>query len=529
MNNVAHPLPFTLPLGVRTTRWCLAATLTLSAACVLKNAGPVAPVPMTTQHDPVAEAKPYRCGRLLETDEAAVRKILDRAYVAWRRLYVTGEGARGALRVRRPEDKDDTVSEGIAYGMLIAAYHGDREIFDGLWAYARARRDGNGLMHWKVNAEGRVAGNGAASDADEDMAIALIVADKLWGEPYGAQAKSVIEGIYNSEIEPGTFVMKPGDAWGGSQVTNPSYFDPAYFKVFAEYTGNKKWLAVVDKTYRILDLVASHNQGTGLIPDWMTAGAGPAKGQSYDYKWDAARVPLRIARDAAWFCEPRAQKLLAPLNEFFRKNDPLTIGDGYKLNGTKFSTIHAAAFVGPVAASSLFSDNEAFRKTLWTDLVKRWGDGYYSNHLRHLSILFVTGLFPNPLEMTLKRASVPPTTLDAHPAPDAPSTTPEKSLTAPTTVAPPSNAPASSTTPTPASSTTPAPTPLTPSSNVPSGVAPPSNAPTSSTTPAPTPLTPSSNVPSGVAPPSNAPTSSTTPTPSNAPTAVPQLPAKPTP
>jgi endo-1,4-beta-D-glucanase Y len=399
---------------------------------VPKNAGPVLAVP-NARHDPIAVIKPYRCGQLLETDDVTVRKILERAYVAWRRLYVTGVGARGALRVRRPEDQDDTVSEAIAYGMLIAAYHGDREIFDGLWAYARAHSNGNGLMHWKVNSEGRVVGSGAASDADEDMAIALIVADKLWGKPYGTSAKKLINAIYDFEIEPGTYVMKPGDGWGGTPVTNPSYFDPAYFKVFAEYTGNKKWINVVDKAYRMLDLVSGHNQGTGLIPDWMTAGAGPAKGQSYDYKWDATRVPLRLARDAVWFCEPRAQKLLTPLNEFFRKQGPYTIGDGYKLNGTKFSSIHAAAFVGPVAASSLISDDATFRKTLWTDLVKRWGDGYYSNHLRHLSILFVTGLFPNPLEMTLKKALVTPvTTSDATEAPaPADSTSPSQLPTTP--------------------------------------------------------------------------------------------------
>jgi endo-1,4-beta-D-glucanase Y len=393
-------------------------------------------VPIAAAHEPVVDAKPYRCGKLLEADEAAARKVLERAYVSWRRLYVTGEGARGALRIRRPEDKDDTVSEGIAYGMLIAAYHGDRAIFDGLWAYARERFDGNGLMHWKINAEGRVVGSGAASDADEDMAIALIVADRLWGGTYGKQARKVIDAIYKYEIEPGTLVMKPGDGWGGAAVTNPSYFDPAYFKVFAEFTGKKEWLAVVDKTYRMLELVAAHNRGTGLFPDWMTAGAGPAKGQGYDYKWDATRVPLRLARDAAWFCEPRAEKLLAPLNDFFRKQGPLTIGDGYKLDGTKFSSVHSAAFVGPIAASSLMSNDEAFRQTLYKDLVKRWGDGYYANHLRHLSLLFVTGLFPNPLEVSPKQVATEPVPTVEAVAPPAPVSTPPAPASAPSAPAP---------------------------------------------------------------------------------------------
>jgi endo-1,4-beta-D-glucanase Y len=406
-------------LSRRAGKLSLTIALALSSACIPKNAGPIAPVPLSS-HEPIAKAKPYRCGNLLEQDETIARKILSRAYESWRRLYVTGEGARGALRVRRPEDKDDSVSEGIAYGMLIAAYHGDRAIFDGLFSYARARFDGNGLMHWRVNAEGRVIGSGAATDADEDMAVALIVADKLWGTPYGDFARKTIDSIYQHEVEAGSFVLKPGDIWGGTDVTNPSYFAPAYYKVFAEYTGNKQWLNVADKCYRMLALVGTHNRGTGLIPDWMNAGAGPAKGQSYDYKWDAARVPLRLAHDAAWFCDPRATTLLRSFNDFFRQQGPLMIGDGYKLSGEKFSSIHAAAFVGPVAASSLFSSDEVFRKTLWADLVKRWGDGYYSNHLRHLSILFVTGLFPNPLEMDLAKAEA----IANASAPSSPTTSP---------------------------------------------------------------------------------------------------------
>ena len=35
--------------------------------------------------------------------------------------------------MQRPENGNDTVSEGIAYGMLFAVYMGDKATFDGLW------------------------------------------------------------------------------------------------------------------------------------------------------------------------------------------------------------------------------------------------------------------------------------------------------------------------------------------------------------------------------------------------------------
>ena len=37
----------------------------------------------------------------------------------------------------RPENSNDTVSEGIGYGMLIGVYMNDQPMFDKLWAYAQ--------------------------------------------------------------------------------------------------------------------------------------------------------------------------------------------------------------------------------------------------------------------------------------------------------------------------------------------------------------------------------------------------------
>src|SRR5664279_239740 len=380
------------------------ATVVAAVQCVPRQKLPPIAVPQSP-HVPIAQAKPYACGALLAPDRASALTALDQAYVSWRRIYVTGEGANGQLRIRRPEDQDDTVSEGIGYGMLIAAYHGDRAIFDKLIGYARRYMDGNGLMHWKIASDGRVRGNGGATDADEDIAMALLVAERLWGGEYGILARHIIDGIWNAEVEPGTYVLKPGSVWGGSLVMNPSYLDPAYYRIFAKVTGNTKWNEVVEKTYRMFDSISKHNDGTGLAPDWMSAGAGPAKGQSYDYKYDATRVPLRLARDAAWFCEPRAQRILAQINGYFAQQGPLSIGDGYTVRGKKFSTVHSAAFLGPVAASALFSQDDNFRQLLWKELVRLWGGGYYANHLRHLALLFGSGLMPNPLDILANRNS----------------------------------------------------------------------------------------------------------------------------
>ena len=54
------------------------------------------------------------------------------------------------IRVRRPTNGDDTVSEGIAYGMLAAVYMVDKPTFDGIYTYAKAHFDQFGLMNWKI-------------------------------------------------------------------------------------------------------------------------------------------------------------------------------------------------------------------------------------------------------------------------------------------------------------------------------------------------------------------------------------------
>src|SRR5262245_4951026 len=70
------------------------------------------------------------------------------------------------------------VSEGIGYGMLMAVLVNDQETFDIIYNTANAvmLNESRGLYHWQANPQGRVTGRGAALDADEDIALALIFA-----------------------------------------------------------------------------------------------------------------------------------------------------------------------------------------------------------------------------------------------------------------------------------------------------------------------------------------------------------------
>ena len=83
----------------------------------------------------------------------ATGKLLRNAYVAWKAKFVVADGSN--QRVLSPEidgpNSNVTVSEGIGYGMLMAAYMGDKALFDGLLGYWKAHRSAQSmLMTWKI-------------------------------------------------------------------------------------------------------------------------------------------------------------------------------------------------------------------------------------------------------------------------------------------------------------------------------------------------------------------------------------------
>src|SRR5690606_39339765 len=121
-------------------------------------------------------------------------------------------------------------------------------------------------------------GTGGASDADEDIAGALLMASRKWGgsgalaESYEALAKRQIDRIYTYEVDHGQWpdMFLPGDEWRGKNVFNPSYFAPYQYRLFGEVTGNiEGWQRVVDRGYEILDRClnrVSGNADNGLVP-----------------------------------------------------------------------------------------------------------------------------------------------------------------------------------------------------------------------------------------------------------------------
>jgi endo-1,4-beta-D-glucanase Y len=304
------------------------------------------------------------------------------SYKEWKEAYVTDKGTNGPgqFRVKRPENQDDSVSEGIAYGMIFALHANDKETFDGLWQYAKSNFNQHGLMSWVVSQSGEVIDYNSATDADLDMAYSLIAANNKWGK-YKNEALELIKNILEYDVEKDTDVLKPSDNWGGSDVTNPSYFSPAYFELFREFSGDKRWDKVAQKSREIL---AKTNTKEPILPDWVSA-EGDKKdiGNENSRYYEAIRIPWRQAMGVLWYvnkdeiAKPAFKQLLLA-NSFFEKNQNM-------LNDT--------SFISAAVNASLSSKNEEYKKDLFSKLVESKNKGYYHDSLRLLTLL----LFSNKM------------------------------------------------------------------------------------------------------------------------------------
>ena len=361
---------------------------------------------------PFPQNRPTRCSPPAGYRNADVRA----AYEQWKRDTVTSTGALGHLRVKRLAndvglERGSTVSEGIAYGMLLAVYMGDQELFDKLWKYEQSWLDENGLMHWYIDAAGTtVLGSGAASDSDEDMAWALLMAAQQWGgrgslgESYESIAKRQIDLIWRHEIHEGK-LLKPGDKWGDWNTVNISYFAPSYYRAFAKATGNQGWLDVIKTVYDTIENALNEQNGNrenGLVPAWCTSEGEPRAafgGAPTHYQYDSCRTPFRIALDYCLHGEPRAKAYVDKTSRFFAGLGVRGMTDGYGLNGAARPQIGglSAAFVGPAgvgaSADSQFAPfvAEAYEALARLNLLV--GGEYYDESWTALSLLALTGNF----------------------------------------------------------------------------------------------------------------------------------------
>ena len=355
---------------------------------------------------------------------SADAKFLVPAYNQWKSTMVSGN------KVIRPENGNDTVSEGIAYGMLIAVNMNDQTLFDSLYGYWKSNSATGSLMTWCIPAGSGscTASGGSATDADEDAAFALLQADKAWGGTYKSDAMKMIGDIWSKDIDSGasgTKLPKGGSNYGaptgtsGTGITNPSYFAPAYYTAFKAAGDSNDWASVNSAVYTALGKLAGSN---GLVPAWCgsscTAPASNGGANDQIYQYDSHRVPMRIGLDYCFNATPEAKTYVGKTTTFFATNafagkDGVSrIYDIYNLNGSQLTSTpnNSASIVGTAAVGAMADGtqqtfiNDAYQAVF--DLVTRGAMdttdtsagaktpySYYNATVGMLTLLMMTGNF----------------------------------------------------------------------------------------------------------------------------------------
>ena len=323
-----------------------------------------------------------------------------------------------AGQVVDPANGGVTTSEGQAYGMWRAVMLEDKEVFDLVWEYIQAnlqaRRD-DSLLAWRAEAEPFVITDYAvASDADVDVAYALLLAVDLWGEEYLEAAETMVEDIWNKLVYRvnGRYYLGFADDSFDENIFifNPSYASPYAYKKF-QTISTRPWSQLVVDTYQMLDELQNLPAATqpALPPNWL--GLDTVTGEWVnpdfitnqnrdDYGFDAFRTFFRVGLDFEIYKDERARRHL----ETYRPRlEGISQSLGYlpavmDISGVRqveYASVSTNAAL--VALWQLDPANEPKQRTLiLRDYQNRyWGeaDNYYDQNWGWFSLALVEGLF----------------------------------------------------------------------------------------------------------------------------------------
>jgi endo-1,4-beta-D-glucanase Y len=362
------------------------------------DAGTAGPFPMNQSLGSCAPA----------ANASIFNSAITRLYEHWKARFVESSG--GGYRVRSVE-QNDYPSEAAGYGMMITAAMGDKEYFDGMWAYVQTQLV-NGLMRWMPS------GDGSASDADEDIAYGLLMADYQWGG-YASAAADMINAIAAQDVVNGNIHLG-SNQWGASDAFNPSYFTPSFYPPFQSATGDNIWSTVRSNGYNTVSSNQSQFNGS-LVTDWCVVSGAPRVAGDFGaqvtggftepvYGYDAARVPWRLGLDACANGSGDASSILGNLvgffaNEYDNGNDidvmyagwyasgPATGATGYIQNQVSYI---GTLGVGAMAVGNTTMRDRAFRAVLDSMEPPEFNRTYYPTTLGLVSLLALSGNFPHP-------------------------------------------------------------------------------------------------------------------------------------
>jgi endoglucanase len=364
------------------------------------------------------------------------KTMLESLWANYKKDYVEPNSGRTIDTARN----NNTTSEAEGYTMLRAVWIDDRATFDASWKWTKKnlmRRDDH-LFAWLYGkrsdgTEGILTSDGGmntASDADTDIALALIFAYSRWQDPvYLKEALTILPDLWNKEV----FLVNGRPYLSAHNLdlnvaetdryVNPSYFAPYAYRIFGEVDKSRNWRGLIDTSYEVLDksIVQPLDRPTSahLPPDWVKINSVTgAVGSTYDsnapttFGYNAIRIPWRIALDWEWYGEPRAKVALEKL--VFLRNAWLMRGSLYAIyqhDGEVSGRFESPATYGGTMGYFLVADpgearNVYLRKlqSLYNPTTQSWEIplSYYDSNIVWFGMALYERYLPNLFALNFK-------------------------------------------------------------------------------------------------------------------------------
>ena len=322
------------------------------------------------------------------------------------------------------------VSEGMGYGMLISVLMAGHDPeaqtnFDALLKTVRARPaysipsgGGKYLMDWRLAADGSsqasAGGGWNAMDGDEDIAMALLMADRQWGSAgswnYQQEGINTINAMkaFNMKADGTTKGMSTPD------VSRTSDYMIGHFRAYGKATGDTFWsTTAIDRSFALVDRMQSvYSPGVGLTPDFIvetsTAAPKPSPGGMGDgtptemhYFANAQRNPWRWGTDYVHSGDTRWKSVVTKMMNFFvgkTGGNPNNMAIGYHLNGSDmgFAWPSRGLIAGAMNGAQVDASFQPYLNASWDWMNSHFVTSYYESELSLLSMIVASGNWWTP-------------------------------------------------------------------------------------------------------------------------------------
>ena len=343
--------------------------------------------------------------------QAELNNAVSNFYGYWKKKYLAPSIKVADDYKVNFDGKGTTVSEAMGYGMLITVYMAGadadaKKYFDGL-NHFRKRFPSSinpALMCWRIPANENSKRDDCATDGDLDMAFALLLAHRQWGDlGYLAEATNYLKAIASTLVRK-DYSLRLGDWNAAAGQTRLSDFMPAHFRVFHAVTGDSVWTNVEAKCFAILEELQTNAAPlTGLVPDfailkdgrWQPARPkfleGPHDGE---FNYNSCRVPWRIGWAAVSTGDQRPRKFLEPFMGWATTHatSPERFKAGYRLDGISpgGNNYDSACFIAPTGVAAMATGHQLWLNATFAYAASR-RESYYEDSVSLLCLLVMSG------------------------------------------------------------------------------------------------------------------------------------------